>query len=135
MPRRSSEQNPGPLLGYLLAAVGAAALFWVASDLGASPKFNYLIVIGGGLTGWVIGILITPTSRGERAQFSEYGKAISAFVTGFVAAKIDKIFDLATKDGGGINEVFVGRLMLFASAFALGVLMTFIWRRYISVNL
>lgn len=134
MARSHPKGTFGPILGYLLGAVVCVFLLWLSYDFGPSWRFNYLILIGGGLFGWIAGLLLSPTTRGERAQFSEYGKALSTFVSGFLVAKLDKLFELTVKGASDVNEIFVGRLILFASAVALGTLMTFIWRRYVSVK-
>jgi hypothetical protein len=122
----------GPALGYGLAAIAGAVLVWIALGIGTSFRINILILLTSGVIGWIVGILITPTTRNERTQFSEYGKALSTFVTGFLLAKVDKVFELTVTKAGDVNEVLLGQLMLSASAFALGILLTFIWRKYIS---
>ena len=76
-------------------------------------------------------MLITPISPKEQAVFSETGRALSTFVTDYLVAKIDRIFDVAMKKGENVNALFVGRLLMFVSMFALGVLATFVWRSYV----
>ena len=122
----------GPVLGYGLAAIAYAVLVWASFGIGTSIQTNILILLTGGVIGWIVGIIITPTTRNERTQFSEYGKALSTFVTGYLLAKVDKVFELTVTKAGDVNDVFLGRMMMFASAFALGILLTFIWRKYIS---
>ena len=123
----------GPVLGYILGTIFIIALVVIAWTLGGSWQLNGLLLISGGLIGWIAGVLITPLSAGEKTDFSEYGKAISTFLGGFVVAKLDKLFELSiTNSGGAVTELMIGRLLLFVSAFALGALFTFIWRRYIS---
>jgi hypothetical protein len=39
-------------------------------------------------------------------------------VTGYLVAKIDRIFDVAMKQDENVNGRFVGRLLLFVSVFA-----------------
>lgn len=75
---------------------------------------------------------MTPQSPGEKSNFSEYGTAISTFITGYLVAKIDRIFDLAIKDRADINGVLIGRVLMFVSAFILGAGSTSIWRTYVS---
>src|SRR6516164_10178858 len=52
---------------------------------------NLVILIAGGLVGWVVGMLITPVSPKEQAVFSDTGRALSIFVAGYLVAKIDRI--------------------------------------------
>jgi hypothetical protein len=79
-------------------------------------------------------MLITPVSPKEPAVFSDAGKALSTFVAGYLVAKIDRIFDIAMKQDGNANGLFVGRLLMFVSMFALGVLATFVWRSYVHLG-
>jgi hypothetical protein len=84
----------------------------------------------GALLGWVTGILATPLGSAEQSQFSTYAAAISTFISGFLVAKLDKLFELSvTKEA--LTEVLLGRALIFASAFLLGALFTFIGRRYV----
>jgi hypothetical protein len=124
----------GPWIGYVLAAIVLAGVIWCAVGEMTSSRLNILIVIAGGLIGWVVGMLVTPVSVGEQTNFPEYGKALSTFVSGYLVAKIDKLFDLSVKDRADINGLLIGRLFMFVSAFALGALSTFVWRSYISVS-
>jgi hypothetical protein len=93
-----------------------------------------VILIAGALVGWVVGMLITPVSPKEQAVFSDAGKALSTFVAGYLVAKIDRIFDLAMNQDNNVNGLFVGRLLMFISMFALGVLATFVWRSYVHLG-
>ena len=79
-------------------------------------------------------MLITPVSPKEQAIFSETGRALSTFVAGYLVAKIDRIFDIAMKRDENANGLFVGRLLMFVSAFALGALATFVWRSFVHLG-
>lgn len=121
----------GPWLGYALGTLAALGLLW-ASFAFASPdsRFNVVLLISGGLIGWVIGILITPWP-GEKEAFSAYGTGIATFVGGYLVAKFDKVFDLSFRERGDIDASVIGRLLLFVSGLALGLLFTFVWRAYV----
>jgi hypothetical protein len=117
----------------VLGIVYAALAMKTSADL--SPRqLNLVILISGGLVGWVVGMLITPISPKDQAVFSETGKALSTFVAGYLVAKIDRIFDVATRTDENVNGLFVGRLLMFVSMFALGVLATFVWRSYVHLG-
>ena len=122
----------GPWIGYLLAFGALALIVWAAGRQGASAPLSIQIIVAGALIGWVVGILVTPLSPGEKSRFSEYGTAISTFITGYLVAKIDRVFDLSIKDRADINELLIGRVLMFVSAFILGALATSIWRTYLS---
>lgn len=122
----------GPTLGYGLGVAVFVGLIWIAWGIGQSVRLNLLVLITSGIVGWIVGILMTPATRSEKLQFSEYGKALSTFVTGYALAKFDKIFEIAIARPEDVSDVVAGRFMLAISAFSLGILLTFIWRKYVS---
>jgi xanthosine utilization system XapX-like protein len=131
--------NLGIWIGFSFAGLCVFGIVYAAlamktpADL--SPRqLNLVILISGGLVGWVVGMLITPVSPKDQAVFSETGKALSTFVMGYLVAKIDRIFDVAMKKDENVNALFVGRLLMFVSMFALGILATFVWRSYVHLG-
>jgi len=116
--------------GYVLGALVLIALVGACFRIGTSYWLNILLLLFGALLGWVTGILATPLGSAEQSQFSTYAAAISTFISGFLVAKLDKLFELSvTKEA--LTEVLLGRALIFASAFLLGALFTFIGRRYV----
>jgi len=133
------SNNLGIWIGFAFAGLCVLGIIYAAlamkTPADVSPRqLNLVILIAGGLIGWVVGMLITPVSPKEQAVFSDAGKALSTFVTGYLVAKIDRIFDIATKQDENVNGLFVGRLLMFVSMFALGVLATFVWRSYVHLG-
>lgn len=118
----------GVWIGYALAFLALAGIVWGAFKAGNSPPINILVAVTGGLIGWIVGMLMTPVTGMEQIRFPEYGTALSTFVTGYLVAKIDRLFELAVNKETGITDELIGRLLMFASAFALGALATYIWR-------
>jgi hypothetical protein len=131
--------NLGIWIGFSFAGICVLAIIYAAlamktpADL-SSRQLNLVILIAGALVGWVVGMLITPVSPKEPVVFSETGKALATFVAGYLVAKIDRIFDVAMKKDETVNGLFVGRLLMFVSTFALGVLATFVWRSYVHLG-
>ena len=131
--------NLGIWIGFSFAALCICGIIYAAlamktpADL-SSRQLNLVILIAGGLVGWVVGMLITPVSPKDPAIFSDTGKALSTFVAGYLVAKIDRIFDVAMTKDETANGLFVGRLLMFVSMFALGVLATFVWRSYVHLG-
>src|SRR5262245_29749662 len=114
----------GPWIGFLLAVlvlIGMVIGTWEPENQSAM-RLNLWILIAGGLIGWGVGMLMTPISDAEEKKFPEYAKLISTFVTGYLVAKIDKLFDVSQ-----VDEMFVQRLLMFLSMFVLGALATFVW--------
>jgi hypothetical protein len=131
--------NLGIWIGFSFAALCVLGIIYAALAMKTpaelSPRqLNLVILIAGGLIGWVVGMLITPVSPKDQVIFSETGKALSTFVTGYLVAKIDRIFDIAMRQDTNVNGLLVGRLLMFVSMFALGVLATFVWRSYVHLG-
>jgi hypothetical protein len=121
----------GPWIGYALGALAALALIWASFEFAsADARFNVVLLISGGLIGWVIGMLLIPGAA-EKDQFSAAGTAIATFVGGYLVAKFDKVFDLSFRERGDLDASVIGRSLLFVSGLALGVLFTFVWRAYV----
>src|SRR5688572_4411533 len=107
----------GVCIGYGLGLFVVIAIGWGVLSQGNSASLNLLIVVAGGLTGWIVGMLMTPVSQTEQKAFPEYGKALTTFAAGYLVAKADKLFDLYFKDGSAIDELLIGRLAMLISAF------------------
>src|SRR5262245_28229759 len=122
----------GPFLGFVLAAVVAGGLIFAAWSQDLEPRrVNISILIAGGVIGWTAGILLTPVTNKELLQFGEFGKVVSTFITGYLAAKIDRLFDATITSSGPTSTVVKG-FMLFIAAFFLGALSTIVWRSYVT---
>ena len=119
--------------GYFLGSLAFAVCIYAAWTVGTRPMLQVLICIFGGVLGWVVGILITPLNEGEKKQFSDYAKAVSALISGYVLGKLESFFQspmmaTATAD----SESLALRALLLLICFLLGVLFTFISRRYVT---
>jgi hypothetical protein len=133
------SNNLGIWIGLSFAALCVLGIIYAGlatkTPADMSPRqLNLVILIAGGLVGWVVGMLVTPVSPKEQAVFSETGRALSTFVAGYLVAKLDRIFDIGMKQDGNVNGLLVGRLLMFVSTFALGVLATFVWRSYVHLG-
>jgi hypothetical protein len=130
---RASEafSSSGALLGYLLGIPWLAGLFWAAFTMGGSISLNILLLLASGLTGWILGVLVTPLPH-EASRFSEYGKTITAFVSGFLLSKLERLFGLVITQKSDVTDILISRLLLGAASLMLGVLFTFVWRSYVA---
>jgi hypothetical protein len=86
----------------------------------------------GNFIGWIIGIVITPSTTGEKTRFSEYGKTLAAVATGFLAGQYKDViaffkryFDMQPAELATISGLLAG------SCFLIGLLFTFIFRSYV----
>src|SRR5262245_24059073 len=122
----------GPFIGYGLGILAALGLLWASLAFGSpDSRFNIVLLISGGLIGWLIGILMTP-GPSEKERFTAYGVALATFASGYLVAKIDRLIELSFQQREDIDAGVIGRLLLFVSGLALGLLFTFVWRSYVS---
>jgi len=96
-----------------------------------------MLILGsviGGLIGWAIGVLATPTSEKEVMQFNAYAKLVSGFLSGYLFTKLNDLLS-----GTSIDKLFphtngpaqVGYACGYTFAFFLiGLMWTFVVRRY-----
>jgi uncharacterized membrane protein len=117
----------GRAFGFLLGAAAYAACIYIAFQFGDAVWSNVLICIFGGAFGWLVGILGSPRTTSEKREFSTYLNAVLTFITGFVVAKVDRLFEGPQQPD--VMELVTNRLLLFAATFCLGALVTFVWRR------
>jgi len=125
-----SKLSPNVFTGYVLGTATYVGLAVVCCYCGMDVWLNYALLFFGSLVGWVAGILATPDDPDQKRMFTAYAKAISLFVSGFIVAKVDRLFESATADGALPGPIVVGQLVIFGSAVLLGALFTFIGRKY-----
>jgi len=119
------------IIGYVLGAGAFITLCFACFKLAGKDDIGWLnlvLLIFGGLLGWVIGILVTP-DESQKLQFKTFGQAISTFLSGFIVAKIDRWYEKSL-DTSGLPAFGVGPIFIFGSGFLLGLLFTFIGRTY-----
>lgn len=122
-------------IGYLIGIATLVVLVCACVFIGNPPNpmwLNVLLLVVGGLCGWGAGILASPQGEEEKSQFAMYRRAILAFLTGFVLAKVDRLFDLAV-DKGAVTISMLGPSLIFVGGFVLGALFTFVGRRYLKM--
>src|SRR5882757_4053511 len=78
-------KRAGPWVGFLVVALVLLALITAGWE---QWRITLPLFVTGLLIGWIVGILMSPVSPHETEQFSEYGKAISTFIAGFLVAKL-----------------------------------------------
>lgn len=121
--------SPGIRIGYPLGAALCITCIWIAFRMPPADEWwlNLLLCLFGLVVGWSVGVLLSPMTAVEETRFTSYGKALSAFVTGFVVAKLEflmKDFSLAQTD----PEVLIARILLFGATLVTGFQFTFMAR-------
>src|SRR5262249_46226834 len=96
--------------------------------------FAYSVVVGltGIVIGWLIGVLVSPF-RWEESKFTDYGKALVTFVSGYVLSKIDPLIRAATGEGGALSEDYLFRIGLFTICLGCSLIGMYIFRRYVAI--
>lgn len=108
------------------------ALIWIAYELGTDEQaylFNWLFILLGLVIGWGVGTLLSPFNPDEKENFSGMVKAISAFISGYILAKMDKFFEVI-QSRDFFEEGTLERIILFLVAFFLSMIIVFINRTY-----
>jgi hypothetical protein len=81
---------------------------------------NYLVVGLGMSLGWLLGIVLQPFTSGEAGKFVAYAGAISAFLTGYGAGKLDDLVKyIFNPQNLTQRRAFHGALFLVSFAIAL----------------
>jgi hypothetical protein len=118
-----------------VAASLAGALTYMALNFEKDPTttpttLNAMIVVLGLALGWLFGILLSPYSPDEKEKFSEYAKAFGVFASGYLVGKTDKVIAELLSPAFLIDSIHGFRVMAFFSAFLIGMITTFVFRRY-----
>jgi hypothetical protein len=117
------------VFALFLGSAMLALSFYIGDDIKTiSLSLTILVLAFAG--GWFIGILISPYSRQEEEQFSTISKTASAFASGYLVGKVDKIIEKMTSPEFLLNPIAGFRLMAFVAAFTISMLITFVYRRY-----
>lgn len=122
--------EPKVLIGYVLGAAAALGTLIAGWYLEEGFPLTFLVWVTGGILGWITGIAASPQSN-EKRDFLKYAKVISAGVAGYLLGFIHELFNEALESGLVTTDLFIGRVFLFIAAFGLGLLFTYVGRRYV----
>jgi len=96
-----------------------------------------LAALIGTALGWTVGILLAPYAE-EQKRFQRLSKGIAGFLGGYVAAKLDRIFDLLMdKSGGGpliLNVRVVRGLSVGIACLLVASVTVFVARTYFQTS-
>jgi hypothetical protein len=131
------QRRPNYFFISTYLSVLAAALLFASIYTGLTPQIRVLscaISAAGFLLGVVVGILFSPFTGKEAESFKDYGKAMSALVTGYFISKaedlIKAIFNPANLAAN--NAIGAIQLTLFAVGLLGAAIVVVYHRRYIA---
>jgi len=122
---------PTVVISLLLLSLLAGALIYLAS-FATNAKYAYITMLLGAVTGWPSGMYFSPYGDNEKKSFVSAGQAASAFVSGYLLSKLDRLLE---------NTLFVANptahdawllAAYFVAAFAIFAIGTYTCRRYFS---
>jgi hypothetical protein len=122
----------GIRIGYALGGLGWLTCSVIAVRMGGEAWLNLLVWLFGSVIGWWAGILISPDPT-EQGQFLSFRRAVSAFLSGFLLAKLDVLFQGAVARNL-ITGTFLGRILLFATACLICAQFTYVARHDLRVR-
>ncbi len=109
-------------------------LIWCCFVVGKSKTacaMNIAILVFGSASGWLVGTIFSPYDKVEGEAFEKYGKAVYAFISGYLLSKLDKltvrIFDpdfFFSSPGVRFHAI------ILLTSVLLTMLMTFVLRKY-----
>ena len=106
---------------------------WALAPSGDKVAFTttVLIEVTGASVGWLVGFLASPRTKVEEKWFAKYSATISAFVSGFLLAKLDSSIALVFEHGNLLAEPIYGaRVLIFISSTIVGALTIYVFRLY-----
>lgn len=113
-------------------ALGTALLILclLVGQGGEVRTLNFAVVVFGASTGWLAGILLSPYDPKEAGTFPRYAAAASAFASGYVVSKADRVLEELLKPEFLFSAVVGFRVLAGVSAFAIALIITYVYRAY-----
>jgi hypothetical protein len=104
---------------------------WLSSERPKEFAYSFLVGLAGMAVGHILGFFASPYNQGEKTAFSEYGKAVAAFMTGFLLSKLDKLLGIvADPDTLGSHPIYGARALIFIIAMATATITTYVFRTH-----
>ena len=124
----------------LTTSFATAAVFAICLVMLLVIWRDSMILLGalvGTALGWAVGILLAPYPE-EQKRFQRLSKGIAGFLGGYVAAKLDRVFDLLMdKTGGGpliLNLRVVRSLSIAVACLLVASVTVFVARTYFQTS-
>lgn len=106
------------------------ALCFIVGD-GAEVRALHFAVLGASTSlGWLTGVLVSPYDPREAREFPKHLTSISAFVSGYLVSKIDRVLEHMLSPELLLSTVAGFRALAGVCGFTVAVLVTYIYRAY-----
>jgi hypothetical protein len=92
---------------------------------------NIAVLILGGSTGWLVGIIVSPYDPKEKKDFPRYAAAATAFASGYLVSKADRVLEVLLRPEFLFSPVTGFRLLAGLSGFAITLIVTYVHRAYV----
>ena len=118
--------------GTVTAAILGGALVVLAFYVGQGTEARapLLVLVTGASAGWLLGVVVSPYDSRETKAFPKYVGAVSAFVSGYVVSKFDRVLENLLQPEFVTSAIGAFRLLGGLCALLLGLLVTYIYRSY-----
>jgi hypothetical protein len=129
-----NEKTSVLVIASVISLIVAAALWFLCFRIVATPLDGYLnlaVILASISFGWLLGTFVSPESDREQQSFMTYGKAVSAFVSGYLVSKLDKVIDRILSPEILAMPVAAFRLAGSIAAIISALLVTYIVRAYV----
>ena len=120
----------GLMVGFVIFGI----VIWLANRVHSElndPGFAQTVLIGvsGWAGGWLVGFLVAPNTSRELKNLSQATSTITAFVAGFILAKIEPSLTPIFDNGQLMNEPVYGvRVLIFIICFVVAAINMYVFR-------
>ena len=117
---------------FLQLALGAYVVH--KNGLLAAYALTMVIALFGVSLGWLVGLLASPYDDSELQRFAKYAGVLSAFLTGYVAAKLDPVVKRVLDQDPiaiDIDAITALRLTVFLTCLIIGTIGSYAYRSYL----
>ena len=122
------------VVALVITVIVSGVLVFLCFKIVATPQDGYLnlaIVLASVCVGWLLGTFVSPETGSEQSRFMTYGKAVSAFISGYLVSKLDKVVEMILSPQTLAVPVASFRLAASVAAIISAVLVTYILRAYV----
>jgi fructose-specific phosphotransferase system IIC component len=100
------------------------------ADNSQETHWNVLAWVLGIPFGWILGVFASPYGSKEKKEFGVYGTLLSGFLSGFVVAKVDRVFESVLTSGALYKSTLLVPLSLFTGSMFQTAILVAVARRY-----